>query len=392
MSEGGAARGSRPALLAVSAVAPWPVTDGYSLRAVGFLRELARSWEVTVVSPASTASPGDSEEPPAGVTRVTVPGVPCTNTLPWRPEREVLTEGVARLLGGDRSWQAALLWNGTEYLAAELPELPPAVVDRIDCETLQAWRSVRRRGGLVAGLRQLRKALDFGLYEARALRPVRAVAVTAPDDARWLRRLSRHPRIAVVPNGVSPPDLDRLPGEAPEPRVIFTGVLGYGPNVEAVRFFATRVWPAVRDRVEGARLVVAGRSPVPEIEELASATPGMELRADVEDMAAELRRAWVAVAPMRSGSGVKNKVLEAWAAGRPVVLTELATGGLDMDAGARSLVCGDARALADAVVRLLRDDPERRRLGDSARRLAEERHGWPARAAQLDGLLRNECG
>lgn len=375
------------ALLAVSAIPPWPMEDGYSLRAGHFLEQLARDWDVTVVSPEPESPPRD---PPGAddLEWVTVPGVPATNVLPWREERSTLADRVAGLLR-ERDFGSALLWNGTEFLAREIPGFPPAVADRIDCEALQAWRSRRHRTGIPEKLRQLRRGVELAVYERRILRPLEGLVVTGPDDARALRLVTGHRRVEVIPNGVALPALDELPGEAGEPTVIFTGVLSYGPNIEAARYFAREVWPEVRGRVPDARFVVAGRSPAPEVEALAS-EPGVTLRPDVPDLAAEIRRAWVAVAPMRSGSGIKNKVLEAWAAERPVVLTELATNGLGLDeapASLRELVCGDVPDLARTVAELLEDRPRRERLGREARTHAEERHGWDAAGRRLGRFL-----
>lgn len=379
-------------LLAVTAVPPWPMEDGYSLRAGHFLEQLARGWNVTVVSPEPESPPRD---PPGAddLEWITVPGVPATNVLPWREERSPLADRVAGLLR-ERAFTSALLWNGTEFLAREVPDFPPAVADRIDCEALQAWRSRRHRTGIPEKLRQLRRGVELAVYERRILRSLAGLVVTGPDDARALRLITGHPSVEVVPNGVALPELDELPGEAGEPTVIFTGVLSYGPNIEAARYFAREVWPEVRGRVPDARFVVAGRSPAPEVEALAS-EPGVTLRPDVPDLAAEIRRAWVAVAPMRTGSGIKNKVLEAWAAGRPVVLTELATNGLGLDgapASLRELVCRDAQGLARAVAELLEDGPRRGRLGREARTLAEERHGWEAAGRSLAHFLDGALG
>lgn len=374
-------------LLAVTAVPPWPMEDGYSLRAGNFLEHLARDREVTVVSPSPPSPP---PAPPAGrrLEWVRVEGLPSTNVLPWREERSVLVDRVGELLR-ENGFSLALLWNGTEFLARELPTFPPAVADRIDCETLQAWRGRKHRERLRQKLRQLRKGIEFAFYERRVLRSLEGLVVTGPDDARALGRITGHERIETIPNGVALPETDGLPGEADEPTVVFTGVLSYGPNIEAARHFARDVWPGVRRRVPDARFVIAGRSPAAEVEALA-AEPGVAVHPDVPDLTAEIRRGWVAVAPMRSGSGIKNKVLEAWAAERPVVLTELATNGLGLDGAAdslRALVCRDGGQMARTVADLLEDRPRRRRIGREGRAFARERHSWEAAGRSLDGFL-----
>lgn len=375
-------------LLAVTAVPPWPVVDGYGLRAANLLDQLRKDWDVTVVSPDAAADARPS--PPEGIVWRTVEGVPATTALPWRAERSRLSENVGSLIDR-KEYAAAVLWSGTEFLAGELPAFPPAVADRIDCETLQSWRNRKHSGKLRDQLRGLRRGIETAFYERRALRRMEGIAVTGPDDARWLRVITAHSRIRVIPNGVTTIPHDDLPGESDDPLVIFTGVLGYGPNVDAVTYFVREVWPWVRKRVPRAEFRIAGRNPAPAVKML-SEEPGVSVYPDVPDLTAAIRRAWLAVAPMRSGSGIKNKVLEAWAAGRPVVLSELATNGLDLEGepgeAVRSLVCGDGAEMIEAVVSLLENPARRRALGRMARTLAEERHSWEAAGDRLAGLLR----
>ena len=377
-------------LLAVTAVPPWPMQDGYSLRAAHLLEELSTRWDVTLVSPAPRSrSPGA----PGGLDWVTVEGVPATNVLPWREERRLLIDRLQPILE-EGEFRAAILWNGVEFAAREISGFPPTVADRIDCEALQAWRGRKHREGLRQKLRSLRRGLDLALYERKVLRSLDGLVVTGADDARALRFLTGHRRIQVVPNGVDLPRLGKLPEEGDRPAVIFTGVLDYGPNVEAALFFGEEIWPEVRRRLPEARFVIAGRSPVPELEALAD-DPGIELRPDVPDLTAEIRRAWVAVAPMRTGSGIKNKVLEAWAAGRPVVMTEMATNGLGLDESRQALadlVCRDEDQFAGTVVRLLEEPDLREKVGREARALAAEKHSWSSAGRDLARFILATCG
>jgi len=226
----------------------------------------------------------------------------------------------------------------------------------------------------------------FARYERSVVRALRATAVVGEDDATFLRLLSGRPDVHVIPNGVALGALPAATDESPVPVVVFSGVLGYPPNVAAVRFFATEVWSMVLQAVPGARFVIAGRNPGPGVAELAK-RPGIEVHANVPDMQRTLREAWVAVAPMRSGAGIKNKVLEAWAAGKPVVMTSLAGNGLRLDMDARALVADEPAAIAALVVRLLRDEEERCRLGAAGYALAAREHSWGDAARRLSRLL-----
>jgi glycosyltransferase involved in cell wall biosynthesis len=132
--------------------------------------------------------------------------------------------------------------------------------------------------------------------------------------------------------------------------------------------------------------VTAGRRPTGRVEALAG-VDGVEVHGDVADLGAELRAAWVAVAPMRLGAGIKNKVLEAWAAGRPVVMSRVAANGLAVADGLEQLVTDDRDEQIARIVELLRDAARRRTLGEAARRLARTRHSWGQCADEMSRLL-----
>jgi glycosyltransferase involved in cell wall biosynthesis len=162
--------------------------------------------------------------------------------------------------------------------------------------------------------------------------------------------------------------------------------MGYGPNIDAVVFFAREVWPRVLAVVPNARFVIAGRGPTQAVVEL-GARPGIEVHPDVPDMRRTIAAAWIGVAPMTSGSGIKNKVLEAWAVGKPVVMTSLGANGLRLDDAARGLVTDDPAVMATLVAGLLHNASERHRLGAAALALARYKHGWGDAAQQVNRLL-----
>jgi glycosyltransferase involved in cell wall biosynthesis len=191
-------------------------------------------------------------------------------------------------------------------------------------------------------------------------------------------------RAAVIPNGV---DRELFPfrdtADRP-PALLFFGNLGYFHNVEPARFVAEQVLPLVRREVPGATLRIAGARPAAAVRRLAR-LDGVELAADVPSMAAELHRAAVAVLPMFSGSGMKNKVLEAFCAGTPVVTNAAGIAGVTGAEPERDHLSAEGPGpLADACVRLLRDPGERVRLATAALALVEERFTWER---QVDALL-----
>jgi glycosyltransferase involved in cell wall biosynthesis len=377
---------ARPLLLAVATVPPWPAKNGHALRIGQLLRQLGRCWDVLLVAPAPATGWDSSAWGVASLVPLRMSG--AWTCLPSQYDWLPLQAEVDRLVT-ERRPAAALLWSGTEFLAMRAG-FPPAVADRIDCMTLISWRSIHEERRWRTRVRALRDMLEYGRYERRLVRRLTATVVVGEDDARALRRLGGRDTVHVVPNGVTLPTVP-VKREDPTPTVIFSGVMAYPPNIDAVRWFANSVWPLVRARKPLARFVIAGRGPTPEVTALAE-LPGVEVLGAVPDMTAVLGRAWLAVAPMRSGAGIKNKVLEAWAAGTPVVMTQMAGNGLSLDRDAQQLVTDQPKEFAARIVALLDDPAERWRHGASARSLAADRHSWAAAGAQLSALLAAAAG
>jgi glycosyltransferase involved in cell wall biosynthesis len=130
-------------------------------------------------------------------------------------------------------------------------------------------------------------------------------------------------------------------------------------------------------------LTIAGGDPAPEVRRLA-AEPGVSVTGFVDRLEPYYGRATVFVAPLRIAGGIAGKTVDALAAGCPVVTTSIGGEGLGVVAGEHLLVADGAEAFAAEVVRLLRDPALRRRLGEAARRFAEERYAPAVSAATLE--------
>ncbi len=372
-----------PTLLAVAAAPVLPVTNGYALRVSNLVRELARDWRVILAAPPGDA-PQDLET--LGIARA----VPLHMFRGWGALghdercalRDVLDEVVL-----DESPRAAIVWAGAEA-ALDTSGFPPTVIDRLDSEVVIAWRELRHARGMKDRLRAARDAVLWARRERKLVRAAARTVVDADRDAWTLRWLSGRSSVHIVANGVDIAGPALASEETATPTVAFTGSMAYAPNVRAVTWFVRSVWPAVRAAVPAARFVVAGRTPAPEILAL-GAVPGVEIAGDVADISAVLRTAWLAIAPVRTGSGIRTKVLEAWAVGRPVVLSPVAASGMRLDGAAASLLARSAGRTARLVTRLLTHHDERHRLGAAAHALCEREYGgWARAGAAVSALLR----
>jgi glycosyltransferase involved in cell wall biosynthesis len=371
----------RQTLLAICPVSPWPVRDGMSLRVSRLLERLATRWNVVLVCPAGGETAASNGV--ALAAEINFPRLAQWMYIPSQYDIEPVVRTVAAAVETHQP-VATLLWGGMEYLRKHIPALPPSVSDRVDSMTLSAWRMLlhSHKGN---SLRQ--RLAQFGYlaqYEFSMRHASEAMVVVGEADAGVLRRFLRVKNVHVLPNGVevtTPLDVAR----DPRPTVMFTGVMNYQPNIDAVVYFADEIWDKVRKSIPDAVFQIVGRSPAPEVSALTS-RPGIEVHADVESVRAFLTLAWLAVAPMQTGCGIKNKVLEAWAVGTPAVMTPIATNGLK-HAPSDLLLTGEGQEMADMIVGLLRDESRRNALGALARTTAQTAFSWDAPAVALSSLL-----
>ncbi|HEV7482392.1 MAG TPA: glycosyltransferase family 4 protein [Solirubrobacterales bacterium] len=192
------------------------------------------------------------------------------------------------------------------------------------------------------------------------------------------------PRVRVNPYGmILPAPCD--PARERPGTVLFTGTFAHLPNRDAARWLAAEIMPAVRSRYPRARLRMVGSAPPAEILDLAG--DGIEVIADAPSMEPHLEAAAVVVAPVRSGGGMRMKVLEAMARQKAVVTTGLgAEGFASLEPELPLRIADDTDGIAAAIAELLGDDGERRELGRDAREFAQRHHSPAAWAARLEAV------
>lgn len=273
---------------------------------------------------------------------------------------------------------------GTAALVAHLDGVP-AVHDCVD-PWAPSVRNRLRRGTPWAGALDRGEAARVAAHEARHYPRCARVVVRSVADAALLPAA----RTAVVPNGV---DLPVDGGPSGDAVVVLSGAWDTGSSADAGRALVTDVLPLLRAGLPGTQALLVGRDPGRDLQRLVARAPGAALTGWVDDVAAALRRGTVAVVPTRTGHGVKNKVLEAMAAGLPVVASTLALRGVveALPAGQPrpGLVRADTPAeQADAALRWLRDPAAARVAGAANRLLAASWLGWDRSAHALEEVWR----
>lgn len=255
------------------------------------------------------------------------------------------------------------------------------LLEVVDSEALQARRRLRW-----SVPRSWLRFAAATLAERYVVSRADAVTAVATVDASHLRRAAPHVPIHVVPNGVDSLTFAPVAARPDAGLLVFHGAMSYPPNAEAARWAATEILPLVRKIAPHVRLAVVGRDPTPEVLKLAR-LPGVTVTGAVDDVRPWLSRAEVFLCPVRSGSGIKNKLLEAMAMACPIVTTPLGIEGLDARDDEHLLVRSETESVASAVIDLLEDRSKATRLGSAAVQLAR-RYTWDACAAEYDRIYR----
>ena len=206
---------------------------------------------------------------------------------------------------------------------------------------------------------------------------------TSEQDAGRIREIAPRTNVAIYPNSIP---LLEYPRQEERDLIVFSGTLEYEPNRTAVRYFAERIWPILRARWPALQWKLVGRNP----EAVARYVRGdtrIECTGPVDDAIAHLSRAKVAVVPLLSGSGTRLKIIESWAAGKPVVSTSVGAEGLPARHSENILLADSPESFAAAVTRLLESPMERQRIGRAGREQYERDFTWNAAWSALDWQL-----
>ena len=212
--------------------------------------------------------------------------------------------------------------------------------------------------------------------EVWALRTASGHLVCSEREREALQRLAPEARVAVIANGVDTHFFDAsVTAGIERRRVLFVGQMSYHANIEAAVWFARRCWPGIHRRLPALRLTIVGADPAPAVTALAS-EPGVEVTGTIADVRPFYREAAAAVVPLRAGGGTRLKILEAMAAGVPVVSSTLGAEGLRLTPGGDFLLADCEEDWLTALEALVSRDPLRSCLVEAGRRLVEREYDW----------------
>lgn len=374
---------------------PYPPIGGARLRMFNIASLLGENHEVDLLIVTSNSSPDDVE-----ILRERFNGVTVLQSSPARFYANALRGLASRMplqtyyyrIREASKWLDA---HGDRYdlyfcnhvRTAEYVRLrdTPKVIDLVDAISRNYAEARRYASGpwrLIYPLeaRRLRR------YEPRVVAEFDHALITTDADKRYIRCQRDVGPISVVPNGVRAELLEKdTTFELDNDRIVFLGKMDYEPNVDAVTYFADEILPLITAEAE-CQFTIVG-APVADRVQSLDARPGIEVTGFVDEPADYLSTARVVVAPLRFGAGIQNKVLEAMALGRTVVTTPLGAEGIRAVDGEHLVVADDRDAYAAAVVELLSNVDDARRIGTAARHLIEREYRWEHIAERLNRVV-----
>ncbi|MCB9384744.1 MAG: glycosyltransferase [Bryobacterales bacterium] len=395
--------GEAEGVLFLSPEAPYPLAGGGAMRTAGLLRYLADRYTVDFLGFAVEGGGDPSASLPDGLVR-------RADTV-WLPRHGVglgerIVRNSSRVVRGrlplmDRFFDPVAAAQVQNILSGRRYRL--AVIEHFWCaDYLSMVREVA--DVVILDLHNVESALHAGCaqtepwpqrlghrffhrraeeLERRMFAQFDLVLATSRTDAARVRALSPGVLVQVMPNSIP---LRAVPEAAERQAIAFSGNLEYHPNVSAVRFFATQVWPNIRRKHNGLVWRLIGKNPHA-VQDIVGADPRIELTGEVPDALPEIAAAKVVVAPLLAGSGTRVKIVEAWAAARPVISTPIGAEGLPIVEGENILLAETPENWTKQVLQLLEDERRRTELGAAGRMTFERELCWPATWRALDAVI-----
>lgn len=222
---------------------------------------------------------------------------------------------------------------------------------------------------------QHRRLRKFEVQICKSVEWISAVS-QADKETLMVQMGSKAVPISVIPNNIDVVEVRKqissgiTTDTSKQFDILFVGKMDYRPNIDAVLWFADQVWPHILTRRPGTTWAIVGQRPHARLDHLRD-LPGITITGWVEEVQPYLVGASTFVMPFRVGSGTRLKLIEALAAGKAVVSTEVGIEGYPITGGQELLIADDPEAMASALLMLLEDKEQRKQLGERGREFAE---------------------
>jgi polysaccharide biosynthesis protein PslH len=374
---------------------PYPLHGGGALRTASLLNYLSRHFDVDLITFRQRPEQDPAAAVPAGLVQsVQVIDLPqhSRNSLAraWRNASRLVRgrpplvdrfSGFTSAFASKTKYEVAVIEH---FWCAEYYEVLAKVAKRVVLNlhnVESAWHRTCAAAEPFLRAQAHRRFERNCLGLERTWLPKFDAVLTASDhDADRIREVIPHLKLFSYPNAIP---LVPVPEREEEAVIAFSGNMEYQPNRSAVQFFARTVWPELSRMNPDLRWRLIGMNPHC-IEGYVRGLSRVELTGPIPDAVAELRSARIVVAPLLSGSGTRLKIIEAWAAARPVVSTTIGSEGLPVVANRNIYIADSPHHFVESIQSLLNSPDERDKVGRAGRYLYEQEFSWEAAWRKLD--------
>jgi sugar transferase (PEP-CTERM/EpsH1 system associated) len=381
---------------------PYPPDRGDKIRSFNILKRLMELAPVHVASFADNASDLSHAEHlrprlaslhveqrkvsrPVGALKALATGKPISLTL---FDSKGMRAAVATVMA-EHSIDAIVVFSG------QMAQFVPAdrgaarfVMDFGDVDSAKFAAYAKADHGLMR-LIHAREARRLGKFEIDVAHSADVSTFVSETEAQLFRSASglETSEVCALENGIDcnsfdpRGDFERLP-EPENPLLVFTGQMDYRPNIEAVTSFARGPFAVIRAARPDAQFAIVGRNPTRDVQALAD-LEGVQVTGSVPDIRSWLDAADVVVGPLRIARGIQNKILEAMAMAKPVVVSPAAFEGIAAESGKELVVAPTLEEEAASVLALLADPEKARKMGEAGRERMCSRYDWSNSLAPL---------
>jgi len=252
----------------------------------------------------------------------------------------------------------------------------PKVIDFIDATSVNYQEAQKNSAGLWRFIYPVENKRTLS-YELKMLKEFDKVFITSPFDKQYLVDNSQNviDNLIIVPNGVKEELLTRKNNFKEEKWIVFLGKMNYSPNVDAVIYFANKIFPLIIKIEDDLKFIIVGSNPTKEVLKLGR-RKNIEVIGFVDDPYKYLEKAKIVVAPLRFGAGTKYKILEAMALGKVVVTTSKGARGISGEDGKHFIIVDNEKEMAKKILDLIHDKLKRDRIGNNSKKLINSKYRW----------------
>jgi glycosyltransferase involved in cell wall biosynthesis len=264
----------------------------------------------------------------------------------------------------------------------------PAIVDLHDSMTLACRRRLNLKHSWNTRVHEFLCLTRFRWLEGSLGGTFDLIITNSTVDEGVIKGLSRKANTLTITNGVDMEYFFPDPSVEEEDKIVFTGVMGFGPNEDAAIYFVHDIFPLVKDKRPQAQFWIVGSQPSERVKDL-SRISGVYVTGQVDDVRPYVRSAKVFVCPLRMGSGVKNKILAAMAMQKATVATSISLDGLNFSDNRQVLLADEPQDFADKVVHLLTDEKKARQLGADGLVRVQHQYSWASMGKELETAIQS---